>query len=81
MNTTANLLVILIFLAAFYTFLGLISGIAEGARELVVRPQRRRLLRRSPRRRTPRRRAGASSGGARRPRPQEATVTEKAMSG
>ena len=81
MSTMTSLLEILVFLAAFYTFLGLVCGIAEWARELAVRPRRRGPLRRSPRHRTPWRRAVASGGGARRPRPQEATVTEKVTSG
>jgi len=55
MNTTANLLVILLFLSAFYTSLGLICGIVEKARGLVARPHQRRRARRTPPRRIPKR--------------------------
>jgi len=62
MNTAADLLVILVFLAAFYTVLGLLCGIFEKARELLARPHQRRRMRRSPRRRTPRRGLASASG-------------------
>lgn len=61
MNTAANLLSILIFLAALYTVLGLLCGIAEKLRELTARPYQRRRMRRTTRRRT-RRRALATAG-------------------
>jgi len=64
MNTAANLLVILIFLAAFYTFLGLLCGIAEKASGLVIRPRPRRRMRRSSRRRIPRRGMTAATDGS-----------------
>ena len=80
MNTAANLLVILIFLAAFYAFLGLLCGIAEKVRELGARTHQRRRVRRSPRRRTPRRVTGTIGSGARAPRPPRVTVREKAAS-
>ena len=68
MGTAANLLVILIFLAAFYTFLGLLCAVAEKARELVARPHQRRRVRRGTKRRTPRRGAAILSEGSCKPR-------------
>jgi len=65
MNTTADLLLLLIFLSALYTVLGLLSGLAEKARELSLRRhQQRWRLRRGARRRTPRRRAKTLRPGA-----------------
>jgi hypothetical protein len=61
MNTAANLLSILVFLAALYTILGLLCGIAEKLRELTDRPYQRARRRRTPRRRA-RRRALATAG-------------------
>jgi hypothetical protein len=52
MSTAANLLVILIFLAGFYTLLGLLCGIVEKAGELAARPRKSRRVRRAPRRGT-----------------------------
>lgn len=78
MDTTANLLTILVFLAAFYTVLGLLCGIIEKARELFARPYQRRRARNIPRRRTPRRGLATSGGGTRTLRPLAATVREKA---
>ncbi len=49
MNTATNLLVILIFLAGFYTFLGLICSIVEKTGELLAQPRQRRRVRRSTR--------------------------------
>lgn len=78
MNTAADLLVILVFLAAFYTVLGLLCGIFEKARDLLSRTHQRRRMRRSPRRRTPRRGLAAIADGTRTLRPLGATVREKA---
>lgn len=74
MNTAADLLVILVFLAGFYTVLGLLCGIVEKAQELLARPHQRRRMRRSPRRRTPRRGLATLGGGTRTPRPLGATA-------
>jgi hypothetical protein len=78
MNTAANLLVILTFLAAFYTFLGLLCGIAEWAGALAARPHQRRRERRSYRRRTPRRAQAdlRNRAGAQRPRGVTSRETE-----
>jgi len=62
MNTAANLLVILVFLAAFYTALGLLCGIVEKVRELTAKPYQRRRAPRPTRRRTPRRSLASASG-------------------
>jgi hypothetical protein len=69
MDTTADLLLLLIFLSALYTFLGLLCGIAEKVQQVLARPHQRRRLRKSTRRRTPRRglTPGASGGWAQRP--------------
>jgi hypothetical protein len=77
MNTAADLLLILVFLAAFYTVLGLLCGIAEKARELLARPHQRRRMRRSPQRRMPPRRGAAMSGGIWKQRPPRAIVREE----
>ena len=77
MDTTANMLTILVFLAAFYTVLGLLCGIFENARELLARPHQRRRMRRSSRRRTPKRGLAALEGGTRTLQPFAATVREK----
>lgn len=74
MNTAANLLVILVFLAGFYTVLGLLCGIAEKARELTARPYQRRRMRRSTRRRTPRRVTSDLSGCLRAPKPRSVRI-------
>ena len=74
MGTAANLLVILIFLAAFYTFLGVLCGITEKVQQLAARPNQRRRARRSPRRRTPRRGATVSADRGKVLRLQGATV-------
>ena len=79
MNTAANLLVILIFLAGFYTFLGLICGIVEKAGELLAKPRQRRRVRRSMRHRTPRWGVATGKVGARVPRPLGVTASEDAM--
>jgi hypothetical protein len=68
MNTTADLLVILVFLAGFYTILGLLCGVAEKARELTARPYQRRRMRKGTRRRTPRRGLALAVGRKRAPR-------------
>lgn len=44
MNTAANLLVILAFLSAFYTLLGLLCAVAEKLRGLLARRWHRRAL-------------------------------------
>lgn len=77
MNTAADLLVILVFLAAFYTVLGLLCGIFEKARGLLARPLQRRPIRRSSRRRTPRRGLATLGGGTRALRPLAPSVREK----
>jgi hypothetical protein len=50
MNTAANLLVILLFLSALYTFLGLVCGLVEKVQEVMARPRQRRRVRKYPRR-------------------------------
>jgi hypothetical protein len=65
MNTTADLLLLLIFLSALYTALGLLCGVAEKARELSARHHQRRRVRRVPLRRTPRRSTKILSPAAR----------------
>jgi hypothetical protein len=62
MNTASNLLVILIFLSACYTLLGLLCGIAERLQEMLAMPHQRRRVRRWTRRRTPRRTLDPRSG-------------------
>lgn len=74
MNTAANLLVILLFLAAFYSLLGLLCGIVEKARELTARPQQRRPLRRETKCRTRRRGLTNTSGRVRAPKPRGAAL-------
>ena len=62
MTTLANMLVILFFLSALFTALGLLCGLMELAEATLVRPYRRRLVEhRSVRRRRPRRRSGLAS--------------------
>lgn len=78
MNTTANLLVILIFLSGLYTFLGLICGVVEKVQELLARPHQRRRVRTSTRRRTPRRELASMSSDVRIQRPLRETAREKA---
>jgi hypothetical protein len=65
MNTAANLLVILLFLSALYTFLGLVCGLVEKLQEVMARPYQRRRVRKDPRRRTSRRALVTASGGGR----------------
>jgi len=77
MNTAADLLVILIFLAGFYTVLGLLCGIVEKAQEVLAKPHQRRRMRRSPRRRTPRRGLATLGSGKRTLRPLGAAAPEK----
>ena len=50
MTTAANLLVILAFLSALYTLLGLLCVVVELAQDLLARPYRRRVTRRVQRR-------------------------------
>jgi hypothetical protein len=78
MNNAADLLVILVFLAGFYTALGLLCGIVEKTQELLARPYQRRRMRRSPQRRTPRRGLATAAVGTRPLRPIAAPVREKA---
>jgi hypothetical protein len=77
MNTAANLLVILIFLAAFYTVLGLLCGIVEKVRELTARPYQRRRATRPTRRRTPRRSLASAGGNLQRSRRIPAAIRAK----
>ena len=65
MNTVANLLVILLFLSALYTFLGLVCGLVEKVQEVMARPYQRRRVINDSRRRTPRRGIVTPSGGSR----------------
>jgi hypothetical protein len=65
MNTAANLLVILLFLSALYTFLGLVCGLVEKLQKVMARPYQRRRIRKDPRRRMPRRGILTPSGGSR----------------
>jgi hypothetical protein len=65
MNTTADLLLLLISLSALYTVLGLLCGVAEKARELSARHYQRRRMRRGTPRRTPRRSAKILTPAAR----------------
>ena len=74
MGTVANLIAILFFLAAFYTFLGLLCGITEKLQALVARPNQRRRVRRRPRRRMPRRGATVSADRGKTLRLQGATA-------
>lgn len=69
MDTTTDLLLLLIFLSGLYTFLGLLCGILEKTREILARTHQRRRMRRTTRRRTPRRELTAVSSGARTHRP------------
>lgn len=72
MDTTTNLLVILMYLSALYTALGVLCAVIERAQALLARPQPRRRSRKAPRRRTPKR-----SGDAARPslaQPQAASA-------
>jgi hypothetical protein len=71
MNTAANLLIVLLFLSALYTFLGLVCGLVEKLQKVMARPHQRRRVRKDPRRRTPRRALVAVSGGGRPPGPLE----------
>jgi hypothetical protein len=70
MTTAANLLVILAFLSALYTLLGLLCMVVERAQALLARPYRRRITHRVKRRPTRPRRA---YGGRATDRPAAAT--------
>jgi hypothetical protein len=59
MDTLANMLVILLFLSALFTVLGLLCGVMEAAQDALARPYRRRLAERGKRRRRPHRRPAA----------------------
>jgi hypothetical protein len=65
MTTLANLLVILLFLSALYTVLGLLCGVLEIVQGTLAKPHRRRLVERGARRKRPRRRVDAGSAGMR----------------
>jgi hypothetical protein len=65
MTTLTNMLVILFFVSALFTALGLLCGVADVAQAAVTRHYRRRMAERGVRRRRPRRRAVPASGTVR----------------
>jgi hypothetical protein len=69
MTTATNLLVILTFLSALYTLLGLLCVVVEGAQALLARPHRRRIARRVKRRPMRPRRANGGRAADRPPAP------------
>jgi hypothetical protein len=77
MDTTTDLLLLLIFLSGLYTCLGLLCGVAEKVQEILARPHQRRRARKASRRRTPRRGLTALPGGTRAPRPARRAMREK----
>lgn len=77
MNTTANLLLILVFLSGLFTCLGLLCGFAEKVQEMLARPHQRRRVRKGTGRRTPRRRLASVVGGKRMSRPARHTMREE----
>ncbi|MGA7980461.1 MAG: hypothetical protein WCA32_09550 [Chromatiaceae bacterium] len=68
MTTLANLLVILLFLSALYTVLGLLCGVLEIVQGTLAKPHRRRLVERGARRKRPRRRVDAGMRPQRAPK-------------
>lgn len=78
MDTTTDLLVLLIFLSGLYTLLGLLCGIAEKVQEILARPHQRRRVRKGTRRRTPRRGLATLVSGKRTPRPVRQPMREGA---
>jgi hypothetical protein len=68
MTTLTNMLVILFFVSALFTVLGLLCGVADVAQAALTRPYRRRMAERGARRRRPRRRPPPASGTVRSPR-------------
>jgi hypothetical protein len=67
MTTLTNMLVILFFVSALFTVLGLLCGVADMAQAALTRPCRRRTAEREARRRRPRRRPQPASGTVRSP--------------
>jgi hypothetical protein len=65
MTTLANMFVILLFLSALYTVLGLLCGLLEKVQEILAKPHRRRHVHRGTRRRRPRRRTETVPAGMR----------------
>lgn len=76
MSTTANLLVILIFLSGLYTLLGLICAFAGKVEETLARRYYRRRMRKASRR-TPRRGMETTSSRARSLRPVRLSTREE----
>jgi hypothetical protein len=68
MTTLTNMLVILFFVSALFTALGLLCSVADLAQAALTRHYRRRTAEREARRRRPRRRPQAASGTVRSPR-------------